>query len=227
MTFQSKLWSAVLVVAMLCFARPNAWATVEVNPTFSDLRRGESQAETYDLNSLGLVEVKTIFLNSFGPNTETPASWTPTVGKYRRQISREDFVKMMGRDDLLRSYGHRRTAGIIMLVVGAASVGTGLYLMSRPSHSTGLAWGLAGGGALVIGLGFAGVSSSSLMTAEQAVESCYRYNEGLRAHLGLPPFKAEPSTPHARTPSLARRLIAGLGLGAAPGGASAGLTLPF
>jgi hypothetical protein len=228
-TFKVAAPAVAILLAFLTggsFARA---ASIEIKPAFEGLRPGEDAQETYDLNAVGLRETSTI-VPTVGGVVQSPEDWVPLVGKYRNQISRPDFVRLIGREDLLRSYGHRKIAGAVLLAIGAAAIGSGIYLKTRPNPSSGLVWGLVGGGALTIGLGIAGLSSSSIMTAPEAEEAATRYNAALRAHLALPPVPTGSSSgPSADTRrSLAARLLAGLRVGLTAQGRPAGaLSLSF
>jgi hypothetical protein len=225
---RSKLLGGLVAALPLVLASGGrAAAAVEVHPDFSALKQGESAEETFELNALGLIEVSYIIQNNLGA---TPKEWRPFVGKYRKEISRERFLELIGRQDLLDALSRRRWIGAGVLVVGAAAVVIGGYkVLNAPDHgdfpvAAGVA---AGAGALTIGVGIALVSSQSAMRQDDAVEATIRYNDALRAHLGLPPAASGPGAQRARPPSPGARLLSALRLGVAPGGATMGLELSF
>lgn len=212
--------AVAMLLALLIGETSLRAAPIAIKPSFDGLRPGETAQETYELNAVGLNELRTV-VPTVGGVVQSPDDWTPVVGKYRNPITRPDFVRLIGREDLLRSYERRKIVGVVLLAVGGAAVVTGFYLKSRPNPSSGLVWGMVGAGALTIGLGIAGVSSSSLMTAPEAEEAASRYNAALRGHLGLSPQASSgPSTP-AR-PSVGARLLAGVRLGLTAEGLPAG-----
>jgi hypothetical protein len=185
------------VAILVAVSAASAGAAETIAPTFDDVEPRESAAATFTANAFEIVH-----LGSSGVINEKGSSWRPVRGLvYRVSIGRDVFFDVLGRADLAEAYlSRRRTAGLIeMLGYTSATAGVFVTFIGFGESTT---WGLVGlsmlvGGVITRELG-RGLRQPTF-PEDQARDMAARYNEALRARLGLPPVRDEPRPPPAAT----------------------------
>jgi hypothetical protein len=148
---------------------------------FERLDPGDNAAETYDLNALGLVHVKTgwaLFSKS--------EWWRPIRGRYRYAMTYVDFFDAAGRPDLAASQSAHNTisdllfyGGLLVLAGGAVVAVHGAT--SSASGETIVGLGLLGGGLASAIVG--GAISGPIVDENEASTLADGYNRALSDHL--------------------------------------------
>jgi hypothetical protein len=166
-------------------APPNAPAasTKPAAARFAGLQQGDSAAETYDLNALGLVHMKTSW-SLFSPSEW----WRPVRGKYRDTMTYVDFFDAVGRPDLGASQSARNTLSDVLFWGGLVALAGGIGLAvhggtAQSSAETYAGAGIAGGGLACSLVG--GAISGPIVGEDEAASLADRYNGALGAHLRL------------------------------------------
>jgi hypothetical protein len=186
--------SLAILVAAAC---PWARAAEPIAPTFQDLTPAESADATYAANAYVIAH-----LGGDGVVNEKGSSWRPLRGLvYRISVDRDVFFNALGRPDLAEAYLSRHRAGRITEVVGYTSACAGVFV-TFAGFSKSVTLGFAGLGMLIGGAITREVGVALLkpqFPEDQALDMAARYNQSLRAHLGLAPVvDPAPRRPDAR-----------------------------
>jgi hypothetical protein len=165
-------------------APPRAASSPRASPDrFQGLKQGDSAAETYDLNALGLVHMKG------GWSLFSPSEWwRPVRGKYRDAMKYVDFFEAVGRPDLAASQGSRNTWSDVLFYGGLLVLAGGVVLAvhggtSQAAAETYTGLGVAGGGLVCSIVG--GAISGPVVSEDEAASLADRYNLALGAHLRI------------------------------------------
>lgn len=173
------------LTAVMLLASPDARAE-DLHPAFPELEQGEDVAETYDLNTFGIVheEVSSPFAIVFGG-----VWWRPVRGKYRRALAYRDFYEALGRPDLADAQASKHFwcsvmiwGGLALEIAGGVLFFTGLSGGDFSTQSK-IGLGMFAGG-LVSGAVGASTDKPAL-SEEEALAMAREYNGALRTHLGL------------------------------------------
>ncbi len=177
-------WRGAAILGLLVLFRTTAVGAEGRAPSANDLEQGATVAETYDLNTLCVIE--------------EVSSWRPCRGKYRRALAYDDFYRSLGRPDLSDDQARRRTTVLALGGGGVvATLGGGIIFFSGTSNGkfsvqAGIGAGLVVGGIVAF---FIARSLDQLpISAEEASHLAARYNVQLRARLGLTPVSVRPPT---------------------------------
>src|SRR5262249_19101799 len=139
-------------------------------PLFPPVDAARNPQESFELGALGIVRV--------GDH-----AWRAYRGKYRDFVEQDDFLAMVGRQDLASQLRASRTTEVVLSYGGRAVALTGLVFLLFDAAPGGfqpppaLSLGLLGGGVLAwLVSGFFGDVPA---TAAEAEAFANRYNEGL------------------------------------------------
>ncbi len=153
-------------------------------PTFADVQRRADAESTYLANAFEIIHLgNTLVVNEPG------SRWRPVRDAvYRLSIDEETFFTALGRPDLAQQWANRRALGRSLEVAGyvAGAAGLGLTIWGLDRRSGALA--LTGLGTMVGAFVVGQVGANLPMPAfpeDRAITMAARYNQLLRAHLGL------------------------------------------
>jgi len=177
----------VILVLLVLLRTASGGAEGRVAST-NELEQGENVAETYDLNTLCVIQ--------------EVSSWRPCRGKYRRAFSYDDFYHAVGRPELSDDQARRGTTVLVLGLGGpVAAIGGGVLFFTGTSDGkfsvqAGVGAGLVVGGIVAF---FVARSLDQLpISADEATRLATRYNVQLRARLRLAPISVR--SPTNRTP---------------------------
>jgi hypothetical protein len=148
---------------------------------FDKLAQGDSPAETYDLNALGLVHMKS------GWSLFSPSEWwRPVRGKYRDAMTYVDFFEAVGRPDLASAQASHNTVSDVLFYGGLLVLAGGIVVAvhggtSQSTAETYAGLGTAGGGLVCSIVG--GAISGPIVNEDEAARMADGYNLELGAHL--------------------------------------------
>lgn len=174
---------AVACLALSLAGIPGIASAQAIQPSFDTLRPGESIAETYELNALGIVNQSQRGL--WGPTTY---SWRMVRGKYREPLGDKSFFLTLGRADLVHRQATREAWSTVLDWTGCAMDVAGIILLfygfgQKDGTLAASGLGLMAGGttAVVVGEGMTG----TIVTEDEARGFATTYNALLRRKLGL------------------------------------------
>jgi hypothetical protein len=183
---------AAVVLALVLAGARTAKAEEVIHPQFDDLDRGENREETYQLNALGILKQELV---AASPNVivVNGKSWYPRRGKYQKELTFEQFYRILGRPDLERRWVVKKWAGVTSAGVGIGSLIGGVMLFWRGASLDGITTSGKIGAAMVgFGILTSIIASGVLRPPTDdlaAVEMAVRYNDALRVRLDLPPIE--------------------------------------
>jgi hypothetical protein len=173
-------WAAISAPSLAARAQ----AVDDVAPTFANLQRRADAQATYLANAFEIVHIgNTLVVNE--PNSH----WRPVRDVvYRLSVDEEVFFATLGRPDLAQQWAHRRALGRSLEVAGYVAAAAGLTLtiwgLDRQSDAVALTGVGTLLGAFVVGQVGANMPMPSF-PEDRAIAMANRYNQLLRAHLGL------------------------------------------
>jgi hypothetical protein len=179
----SRLLSIVIPIGLLLHAA-SARAGEGIAPAFEDVRPGEGAEATYRAHAYTIVHE-----GSSDKVNEPGSSWRPVRGLvYRLAVEPDAFFESLGRPDLASAYAARRARGRALEVVGFVAAAAGVVLVPWLLYKGHVVGALAGGGLLVGGVLVREVGKGMDkpdFPEDRAIDMAARYDEALRAHLGL------------------------------------------
>ena len=187
-------------------------------PLFPPVDATRDPQESFQHDALGIVRV--------GDH-----EWRAYRGKYRDFVQQDDFLAMVGREDLASRLRASRATEVVLSYGGRAAALTGLVFLLADAAPGGfqpppaLSLGLLGGGILawLVSNFFGDVPA----TAAEAVAFANRYNEGLRLHIDQQLRKPEKRGTIVRAPAAPPLLLPWATSPVAPGAPGGGLLVAF
>ena len=177
-----------IVIASALFAHLAAAAPARaapIAPVFDDLDQQPDPLRTYAANAY------TIIHEGPGKPNEEGSSWRVDRGLVMRlSVDYDAFFESVGRHDLAEQFASRLikhrllVGGGIFIQLGSAIVF--VVAVAKESYLIGaIGLGMLVGGGVMWGIG--SDMDRPTLPEDQALDMAARYNEALRAHLGLPP----------------------------------------
>lgn len=163
-----------LLAPSVCRAQTGAIPPVE-------LELGDSPEETYALNALDFIEVRSNRFAIVGIPIVRQAVWVPVVGKYRDDLSYSDFFERVGEPELARKQRSLNTWSTVLSLGGGIVMLVGIIMpMALRSNNEVTTTGLVLGGSLIVG-GLAMSSTGTMIwrpvaSANEATLLAERYN---------------------------------------------------
>jgi hypothetical protein len=160
-----------------------ARATEPIAPRFDDVDVRETPEATYKTNAYEIVHVgRTPRVN------DDDSWWRPVRGNYRLSIDHDAFFASLGRPDLAAQFRSRRSLGRTLEVGGFVTAIAGVIVVPYSLYKgslvgAGIGAGMALGGLMMRGAG--ADLQKPTFPEDQALDMAARYNEALRAHVGL------------------------------------------
>jgi hypothetical protein len=173
-----------VVYAALAHAA-DARAAEAIAPTFEDVQPRESAQATYAANVYTIVHVG----GDTGKVNEPDSSWRPVRGAvYRISVEPDAYFASLGRPDLARAYASRRAFGSALVAAGYVGAAAGVVLVPWSLYK-GHVWGAVAGGGLAVAGVLVRAAGEGMdrpeLPEDRALDMAGRYDEALRAHLGL------------------------------------------
>jgi hypothetical protein len=166
--------AAQLLAPNLCRAQTGAIPPVE-------LELGDTPEETYDLNALDFIEVRSNRFAIVGIPIVRHAVWVPVVGKYRYDLSYSDFFERVGEPELARKQRSINTWSTVLSLGGSIVMLVGIFMpMALRSNNEVTTTGLVLGGSLIVGglvmCGTGNMIWRPVASANEAMVLAERYN---------------------------------------------------
>jgi hypothetical protein len=159
-------------------------AAEPIAPTFADVEPRADAEATYAASAYTIVHV-----GASDQVNEPGSTWRPVRGRvYRLSVEPDAYFQSLGRPDLARRYESRRAWGRTLVVGGFLAAAAGVVLVPWSLYKGRLPLAAAGGGLLVGGVVARSVGewlARPDFPEDRAIDMAARYDEALRAHLGL------------------------------------------
>jgi hypothetical protein len=181
----SRLRLASIVVPIWAAVHGGTASAAEpIAPTFADVEPRADAEATYSANAYTIVH-----LGASDRVNEPGSSWRPVRGLvYRLSVEPDVYFASLGRLDLARADASRRAWGRTLVVVGFVAAAAGVVLVPWSLYKGHTVSAIAGGGLLVGGVLVRHVGEGlepPTFPEDRAIDMAARYNEALRAHLGV------------------------------------------
>jgi hypothetical protein len=193
---RGAIGTAIVIAAALLMhvsTSSAAWAAEPIAPTFEDVERLADAEKTYAVNAYSIIHV-----GESQRVNEEGSWWRPDRGLVMRSsVGHDQFFESLGRHDLAEQFASR-------LIVHRVLVGGGIFvqlgsvfvmaagIVKNSWLIGGCGVGMLVGGALMRGIG--SDMDRPTLSEDRALDMAARYNQALRAHLGLAPLPDAPKT---------------------------------